>query len=43
MEPWAAAKKALSLCGGATSSYPDSQPKATCLECRVSHVGKLVY
>ena len=28
MEPWTAAKKAFSQCGGATSSCPGSQPKA---------------
>ena len=35
MEPWAAAKKVLSQCGGATSSCPGSWPKVTCPECRV--------
>ena len=40
MEPWAAAKKALSKCRAATSSCPGSKPKATCPECRVSHVGR---
>ena len=28
MEPWATEKKCFSQCGGATSSCPDSQPKA---------------
>jgi hypothetical protein len=28
MEPWAADKKALSWCGGVTSSFPGSKPKA---------------
>ena len=35
MEPWDAAKKTFSQCGGATSSCPGSQPKATCPECLI--------
>ena len=42
MEPWAAAKKALSLCGGATSSCPGSWPMATYPECHVSYVSQLM-
>ena len=42
MVPWAAATKALSLCGGAAGSCPGSKPKTTCPVCHVSHVSRLI-